>query len=235
VISGAFAVFRKEAVVEVGGYIPGHPGEDMELVVRLHRRFKEEGKPCRIVFLPDPVCWTQVPEDLSSLLRQRDRWQRGLLRSLWEHRVMLFRPRYGVVGWLGLPFFLFFEGLGPLIEAAGLVWLAILYFSGLLSVEFLRAYFLLAIVYGWLLSLSAVILDDLLFRRYERARDLLKLVLLSPWEYLGYHQLLALGRVGALFRLAENRWGKPLRKPVELGDKEMPERTRMTTPSRGSF
>jgi hypothetical protein len=146
---------------------------------------------------------------------------------------MLFRPRYGAVGWLGFPFFLLFEALGPLTEVAGLVWMGVLWLSGLLSLEFAQAYFLLAIAYGWLLSLSSVILDDLLFRRYERARDLLKLAFLSPWEYLGYHQLLALWRVRALFRLAENRWGKPLRKPVEPAKMEIPERKRITAPFSG--
>jgi len=116
IIAGAFGLFRKDPVVEIGGYHRDTVCEDMELVVRLRRRAREAKRVGRVIFVPDPVCWTQVPSDWRSLVRQRDRWQRGLLESLWMHRRMFMNPRYGAVGLIAMPFYTLFEALGPLIE-----------------------------------------------------------------------------------------------------------------------
>ncbi len=119
IISGAFGLFRRDVCVEVGGYDPTTVGEDAELVLRLHRHQRDQGKPCRITFFPDPICWTECPEDLRTLVRQRDRWQRGLIEMIARHKEMLFRPRYGRIGCLAMPYFILFELLGPTIECFG--------------------------------------------------------------------------------------------------------------------
>ncbi len=116
VISGAFGLFHRGSVVEVGGYgskrTTGETvGEDMELVVRMKRHFTDQGRPCRIEFVPDSVAWTEVPESLRVLGRQRDRWRRGLIESQWRHRTMMFNPRYGPTGMIAFPVFFFLEGL----------------------------------------------------------------------------------------------------------------------------
>ena len=121
VISGAFGLFRRDIVVEAGGYDTTTVGEDAEIVVRLHRYCREHGRPYRVVFLADPVCWTEAPADFRSLCRQRNRWHRGLIETLWRHRSMFLRPRYGVVGLVALPYFLLFEALGPIVEIVGTV------------------------------------------------------------------------------------------------------------------
>ena len=119
IISGAFGLFRRDVCVEVGGYDPTTVGEDAELVLRLHRHQRDRGEPCRITFFPDPICWTECPEDLGTLVRQRDRWQRGLIEMIARHRQMLLRPRYGRIGCLAMPYFIVFELLGPTIECFG--------------------------------------------------------------------------------------------------------------------
>jgi cellulose synthase/poly-beta-1,6-N-acetylglucosamine synthase-like glycosyltransferase len=119
IISGAFGLFRRSLVVEVGGFATDTVGEDMELVIRLHRYCREQGIPYRIEFVPDPVAWTECPESLRVLGRQRDRWQRGLTEALLRHRHMLLNPRYGIVGMLSYPYFFFLEMLGGAIEMAG--------------------------------------------------------------------------------------------------------------------
>ncbi len=119
IISGAFGIFRKEVVVEAGGYRRDTVGEDMELVVRLHRLHRKRRIPYRIVFVPDPICWTEAPESLKVLKNQRVRWQRGLSESLTMNLGLLFHPRGGAAGWLAFPFMAVFEWLGPLIEVAG--------------------------------------------------------------------------------------------------------------------
>lgn len=78
IVSGAFGIFKKDVVISVGGYTPNTIGEDMELVIKIHKYMKRKRKKYRLVFIPDPVCWTQCPEDIKSLYSQRKRWQRGL-------------------------------------------------------------------------------------------------------------------------------------------------------------
>ncbi len=223
IISGAFGVFRKKALFEAGGYSVGTVCEDMELIVRLHRTAREGRKGGKILFVPDPVCWTQVPTDWRFLLAQRDRWQRGLIESLWMHRAMFMNPRYGAVGLFGVPFFVFFEAFGPVIEAFGYVLVPVLWFMGLLSVPFATLFVILAILYGTLISLCALVLDDLLFRRYERPRDIGRLIAAAFLEYLGYRQVLALRRAASFISVFVKRgWGHTKRQAIAHGERTAP-------------
>lgn len=191
IIAGAFGLFRKEAAVAAGGFSLDTVCEDMELVARLHRRARERRTGARVVFLPDPVCWTQVPADWGSLVRQRDRWQRGLLQCLWKHRRMFLNRRYGAVGMVAMPYYALFEALGPLVETAGYLALVALAVSGRLDPMFALLFFALAVGYGLLLSVAALNLDELLFKRYGRGRDLLLMLAGSLLEFCGYRQALA--------------------------------------------
>lgn len=216
IISGAFGLFQKQAVIDAGGYSTTTVCEDMELVVRLQRQAREKKKPARAIFVPDPVCWTQVPSDWKSLLRQRDRWQRGLIETLWMHKVMFFNPRYGAVGLVAMPFYFFFEALGPVIELMGYILIPLLWYLGILDAHFALLFFVLAILFNIMLSLLALIIDDLLFQRYDRARDLGKMMLSAFLEFIGYRQILTVRRTaaffGALFR--RRHWGKIHRTPI---------------------
>ena len=209
IISGAFGLFSKRAVIEAGGYSGDTVCEDMELVVRLQRIAREKKQPARVVFVADPVCWTQVPGDWRSLLRQRDRWQRGLLETLWRHKRMLFNPRYGALGFVAMPFYLFVEALGPFVELLGYLLIPLLWAMGRLEMEFALMFLGLAVLYNLMLSLMALLVDNLLFQRYDRTRDLARMVFGAFLEFLGYRQLLAVGRAVALamapFR--PGRWG----------------------------
>lgn len=209
IISGAFGVFQKDAVVRAGGYNPDSVCEDMELVVRLHRKAREEKKPAKVIFVPDPICWTQIPSDWRSLLRQRDRWQRGLLETIWKHRRMFLNPKYGSVGLFAMPYYLIFEALGPLVESFGYVFVVALWYFGRLETSFALLFFLFAILYDIVLTGLALILDDLLFRRYERARDLARMIAASFIAYLGYRQVLAFTRSFAFLTVFRRKrhWG----------------------------
>src|SRR5690348_3262490 len=121
IISGAFGLFRRDAVIHAGGYAHDTVGEDMELVVRLRRVGCEQRQRQRVIFIPDPVAWTEVPESLHVLGNQRDRWHRGLADVLWRHRRLFFNPSYGALGLLVFPYFVFGELLAPVIEATGLI------------------------------------------------------------------------------------------------------------------
>lgn len=195
VISGAFGIFRRNVVVDAGGYATDTVGEDMELVVRLHRYCRENDIPYRIHFVPDPVAWTECPESIAVLGRQRDRWQRGLFQSLTRHRTMLFNPKFGRAGMIAFPYFFFLEMLGPLIETLGYVSFAVTIAAGRASWPFVIGFLCVAIILGGALSLAAVALEELSFRRYPRVSDLVKLFWLALVENFGYRQLSAWWRL----------------------------------------
>ena len=214
VISGAFGIFRRSTVVDAGGYAHDTVGEDMELVVRLHRHCREKGEPYRVAFVPDPVAWTECPEDLRVLGRQRDRWQRGLFQSLMRHRVMLLRPRYGRAGMLAFPYFFFLEMGGPVIEALGYVAFAATVVAGRADPWYVAAFLSVAVVLGIALSLAAVAMEEMSFRRYPKMLHLFQLCWLSILENVGYRQLSAWWRLkGTISALrGVESWGVMTRK-----------------------
>ena len=152
IISGAFGLYRKDAVITIGGFSTTSETEDLELVVRLHEHMRREKRKYRVVFVPDPVCWTEVPETLKVLRRQRTRWHRGLVRSLWQHKRMMFNPRYGNVGMLAFPYFFFFEMLGPFIEILGYAAIVLSFLLGILNTWFFLLFVTVAVLYGIFLS-----------------------------------------------------------------------------------
>jgi cellulose synthase/poly-beta-1,6-N-acetylglucosamine synthase-like glycosyltransferase len=214
IISGAFGIFSREAVVSAGGYSTDTVGEDMELVVRLHRYHAEKGIPYKIQFVPDPVAWTECPETIRVLARQRDRWQRGLYQSLTRHTRMLLNPRYGKAGLLAFPYFFFLEMLGPVVELLGYVSFIVTILAGRADWWFVGAFFAMAIVLGGVLSLAAVALEELSFRRYPRRSDLVKLFALAALENFGYRQLNTWWRVKGTFSALRGveSWGRMTRR-----------------------
>ncbi|MEZ4414956.1 MAG: glycosyltransferase [Gemmatimonadota bacterium] len=219
VISGAFGLFKRLTVVGAGGYASRFTGgetvgEDMELVVRLKRHCQESGVPCRIAFAPDAVAWTEVPEDLRTLGRQRDRWQRGLYESLVRHRALLLNPRYGFTGLVAFPHFFFLEMVGPVVEVLGYASFALTLLMGWTVSWYVGLFFLMAVALGALVSLLAVTLEEYAFHRYLRIRDVLSLFLLAVAENFGYRQLTVYWRFRGLLRLMKGSadWGKMQRR-----------------------
>ncbi len=219
IISGAFGLFRKEAVVEAGGYRTDTVGEDMELVVRLHRLRRAARKPCRITFVPDPICWTEAPQDLRTLKNQRVRWQRGLCESLSLNMGLLFHPRGGAAGWLAFPFMVLFEWLGPALEVIGYGLMLVAYLFDYISADALFAFMFLAVSLGLLLSVSALLLEEMSFHMYSRPADLLRLTLALVIENLGYRQINSLWRLLGLWRWiirGKSHWGE-MKRQASLG------------------
>ena len=209
IISGAFGLFRRQTVITAGGYLHETVGEDMELVARLRRQGIEQGTPHRVEFIPDPVAWTEVPETLRVLGRQRDRWQRGLADVLWRFRDVPLRPRYGTLGLVAFPYFILVELLAPVIEVAGLIILGASLALGAVNGSFALLFFLAAYGFGMLLSLLTLVLDELSFQPYERIRDRLVLVPWAVLESFGYRQLTAYWRLRGLVKYmrGSSDWG----------------------------
>jgi cellulose synthase/poly-beta-1,6-N-acetylglucosamine synthase-like glycosyltransferase len=214
IISGAFGVFRRDVVVAAGGYDPTTIGEDAELVVRLHRYCRDRGIPYRVVFLADPVCWTEAPASLRVLCRQRARWHRGLIETLFRHRGMVGRPRYGVVGLFALPYFLVFEAVGPLIEVIGLAAVVPSLIFGAIDAWMALLLLGLSLTYGLVLSFGALLAEGHAFRRYRRWSDLRRMMFASIVENFGYRQLCSLVRAWAWISVLRKRrhgWGEMTR------------------------
>ncbi|MGB4069693.1 MAG: glycosyltransferase [Nitrospira sp.] len=214
IISGAFGLFRKEAVLKVGGYRTNTIGEDMELVVRLHHHYRLNGQPYRITYVPDPVCWTEVPEDFRTLRNQRIRWQRGLCDSLAGHFELCCHRKGGTVGWLAFPFMMIFEWFGAAFEILGYVLLLAGLVFGLVSLHVWMVCMFVAVGFGITLSLSALLMEEMTFHLYQRPSDLLRLLCVSVVENFGYRQLNSYWKLIGLWRWLRGtkaEWGKMVR------------------------
>lgn len=210
IISGAFGLFRKETVISVGGYRPNTIGEDMELVVRIHRELRARREAYRIEFLPDPVCWTESPEDLATLRNQRIRWQRGLSESLAANWRLMFLPNGGVPGWVAFPFMALFEWLGPLLELSGYLFMLVAFLTGSISWNAFAAFTFVAFGLGIMLSVSGLLLEEMSFHMYPGKGQLAKLLAVAVIENFGYRQINSWWRLVGLYRWVFNTksgWG----------------------------
>jgi cellulose synthase/poly-beta-1,6-N-acetylglucosamine synthase-like glycosyltransferase len=198
IISGAFGLFRRETVVEAGGFLTATVGEDMEMVVRLHEIWTRKKEKYRVVFVPDPVCWTEVPEKLKVLHRQRNRWQRGAFESLWLHRRMFLNPSFGMLGLFAHPYFAAFEIFGPAVELTGYIFTVLGLLFQVISPEVAALFFMVSVAFGILLSVSAILLEQFTASQYPAARDVLRLFWMAVIENLGLRQLLTLWRTQGL-------------------------------------
>jgi cellulose synthase/poly-beta-1,6-N-acetylglucosamine synthase-like glycosyltransferase len=220
IISGAFGLFRRETVISAGGYLHDTVGEDMELVARLRRQGVERGTPHRVEFIPDPVAWTEVPESLRVLGRQRDRWQRGLADVAWRYRGVAMRPRYGTLGLIALPYFVVIELLAPVVEALALIGLAVGLPLGAVDGSFALLFFLVAYGLGVVLSMVTLLLDEVSNQREVPMRDRLLMMSWAVLESFGYRQLTTLWRLRGLVKYlrGNKEWGVMTRVGLARGE-----------------
>ncbi len=214
VISGAFGLFRRQSVLAVGGYSHGTVGEDMELVVKLHRLLRDRKEPYRIEFVAEPVCWTEVPESLAVLGRQRARWQRGALETFFRHRAMFFNPRYGRIGFIGFGHILLVDVVGPLVEVLGYLLIPLFWVLGLISWAYVLAFLAVTFALGIFVSAATLILEEIQLRRFPRARDLAVLMAVAIAENFGYRQISNFWRLRGWWEFIRKKqgWGKMTRK-----------------------
>jgi cellulose synthase/poly-beta-1,6-N-acetylglucosamine synthase-like glycosyltransferase len=220
-ISGAFGVFRRDVLVEVGGLQHGSLGEDFELVMRMHKRLRDQGRDYRVEFVAEPICWTEVPTTASVLHRQRKRWHRGLWETLWAYRGVLGRPRYGVVGLVALPWYWLFELLAPVLELAGLVLIGLGVAFGVVDLAYFWLFMAVAYGYAMLVTLAAMAIEELSFPKYRRWRDLGVALLACVVENLGYRQATAWWRAEGWWSSLRGRtqvWGTMTRQGFASGE-----------------
>ena len=220
IISGAFSVFSKKWAVEAGGYSTNIIGEDMELVVNIHRLIKEKKENKRIEFVPDPVCWTEAPQTLAVLRNQRRRWHQGLFESLWKHKKMTLNPRYGLIGFISFPYFWLIECLGPIVELGGYIYIIIAFFLGKIYYEMAVMLLLLFVIYGVIFSVASILFEAWSMNTYPKKRELLRMILLAFTEIFWYRPLTLLWRCEGLLRFIRGKsdWGNMKR--VGIAEKE---------------
>jgi len=219
IISGAFGVFQRDLVLQVGGFRTHAVGEDLDLVIRMHRRLREDHRSYHIDFIPDPTCWTEVPTDWRSLARQRARWHKGLIDTLWPNRDMLFRARYGRVGWLVLPYMWIFEFFAPIIEVVGYSTILLALISGVLSRSFFLEFLLFGYAFATLLSIGSVLLEEMTFRRYSDWREVARLLIYCLFEHFPYRQLTMVWRLQGIWQYLRGdlQWGSMKRVGIATG------------------
>ncbi len=217
IISGAFGVFRKDMVIAVNGYRKT-VGEDMDLVMRLHRHCRDKEIPYKILFVPDPVCWTQAPFKLGMLLKQRNRWHRGMIDALLANRAMILNRKYGATSLVGISYFVFVEFIGPIVELFGYVAVPILWYFGMLNTRFFVMLVLLAVFWGISINIGAVFLDIYNFRRYKKTSDILRLCVLAAAEFFGYRQIMLLERLRATLTFRKKDWGAQDRRTLDKAE-----------------
>ena len=210
IVSGAFAVFHRETVIETGGFLHDTVTEDMDLIVQIHRWAVHHRRKIKMNFTSDPVCWTECPARIPMLGRQRRRWQMGLCQTLWKSSEMLFNSQYGVVGLLSFPFHLYVEALGAVVEFLGYFMVPLALMFGMVPVPLFVLFVILSLVYSSFLSVGAVLLEELTYRRYPSFRDLMILLVYAVLENIGYRQVVLYYRVQGVFRfvLGFRQWEK---------------------------
>ncbi|EAR01292.1 glycosyltransferase family 2 protein [Maribacter sp. HTCC2170] len=215
IISGAFGFFDRKIALEVGGYDTNTVGEDMEIVFKMRKYMHERKEPYTIEYMPDPLCWTEVPEDLKILVNQRDRWSRGNLETLYKHREMFFNPSYGRLGMVSYPYWFFYEWLSPLLEFFGFISVILFIYLGILNFDFFIAITTTVYVFSVMFSFFAILWDVYSYNEYRKTKDILTLMLCAIIEPFVFHPIVVWaairGNYKKLFKI-KSGWGSQVRK-----------------------
>lgn len=213
-ISGAFGMFDREIVIKCGAYSTQTVGEDMELLVRMRRYMVDNNLEYEVQFIPDPLCWTEVPEDLNILIRQRNRWTRGTIETLLMHKKMFLNPKYKTLGLLSYPYWFTFEFLAPLIEFFGFIFLLLMTIFGIVDWEFFIALFFMIYSFAFMFNMFSLYIEEKTFAQYKKFHQLYKLAFAALLEPFIFHPIVVYAAVkGNLNYLSGSKsWGEMSRK-----------------------
>lgn len=210
IISGAFGLFKKNAVINVGGYDNNSIGEDMGLVVKLHAFYRKNKIDYRIQYSPHAVCWSQVPNKIRDFGKQRKRWQIGLMQSLSDHKYIFMNPSYGIVGLFSYVYFVIYEMLSSIIEIFGLLFIIVAYYLGYLNRDFFITFVLIYTLYGFVVSIATLTLGNYIDQYMITKKIFFKLIFMSLFESIGYRQLITYYRLCGIkdYLLGKKEWNK---------------------------
>ncbi len=218
IISGAFGLFEKRILIEIGGYLSASSfkkktvGEDMELVVRITKKAMETNLEHQVKYIPMARCYTEVPPQAKILFKQRNRWQRGLIETLSYHRDMLFNPRYGAKGLIGMPYFFIFEMVAPLVELQVYISLIVGLIIGIFNGVYMLLLLVVTCLLGMVLSLIALFVQEK-YSETLTTKDTFVLVLFAIIENVGWRQIMNIYRCWGFFSSlrGNHSWGSMTR------------------------
>ncbi|HOD93082.1 MAG TPA: glycosyltransferase [Clostridia bacterium] len=210
IISGAFGLFKKDIVIAVGGYDNGTMGEDMELVVRLHVFCRKNNIPYTIKYETEAVCWSQAPESMRDLRKQRRRWHLGLFQSLSKHKQMLFSRKFGAVSFISYMYFLIFELLSPYIEIFGILSVIAMFLLGMVTTKVALTYMVISLLFGAVITLSAFFSRIHTQNIRLTKEDVWKAIWACIYENVGFRIILAFTRMTSFigYKKKKLQWGK---------------------------
>lgn len=214
IISGAFGIFKKHALLEIDGFDPESIGEDMDLIVRMHKHYLELNQDYKIGFIPDPLCWTEVPNNYKSLATQRNRWQRGLLSSILNGSRVLISPDVSFFSRFSIPYYLITEIISPLLEVLSYALIILGLLIGIIDLRIVMLFFSVSILFSMVLSLMAILFEESNFRKKNNVSEAFIILLGALLENFGYRQFMAYQRLKGVidFYRKKSGWGKIDRK-----------------------
>src|SRR5690606_28987118 len=174
-VSGGLGLFDKEILIASGGYDPKSLGEDMEMITRMCITMCDNNEKYEVKYIPQTLCWTEGPDSLRMLIRQRVRWARGLMQIIRTHRKVFFNPEYKRFGMIVFPYNTIFEFLAPIVEVLGIF--IYIYLISIGHINTKMALLLLGFVYVFSVFLTSfsILLDNYVFKYYNRRRDIVRL------------------------------------------------------------
>jgi cellulose synthase/poly-beta-1,6-N-acetylglucosamine synthase-like glycosyltransferase len=243
IMSGAFSLYKKSDLLAIGGFLTAHNDhlyiratigagkqtvcEDMEIVVRLWHYKRDRKEKAKAVFVPEPVCWTEVPENGKSLFKQRSRWHQGLAETLKIHRKMIFEPAYGMTGMIGLPYYFIFELFSPLIKIFTFFFLIISSLVGIINYQWaILMIFSTLLITAVILSSITAIIENWSQHQHAVSRDALRYKSFGDWLWLMVAGIIAefsysfykiAAQTDGLFNFlrGRNQWNKFARKGIK--------------------
>ena len=215
VISGAFGMFDKKIAIEVGGYDTNTVGEDMEIIVRMRRYMEEQKATYKVAYIPDPLCWTEAPDNFKIFISQRNRWTRGTIETLKKHKKIGFNPNYNVLGKLSYPYWLIFERYAPIIEVVGIFYFIFLIIVGKVEWDYAIAFIVLAYLFTVLFSIITIITEELTYHQYKKKGIVLQLIFTALLEPIINHPVILYSAIKGNYDYYFNKkikWGEMVRK-----------------------
>lgn len=213
-VSGGLGMFDKETVIEAGGYWHKSLGEDMELITRMRKLMHEKKETFLIIYIPESLCWTEVPSTLQTFLRQRERWARGLVQTLSLHKSIFLNPKYGKTGLLIFPYFVFYEFLVPLLEVIGLAILLLDFLFFDINLDYLLIGSLFVYLFYIAITIMSVFLDQIIYKHYTGVKEVLILIFMIFVEPIVFHPINVYASIKGYWhflRQKEQKWGIQVR------------------------
>lgn len=214
-VSGAFGMYPRTRMIEVGGFNAKTVGEDLELCIRLRVHMENLKKPYKVVYVPETLCWTEAPPDYSIFIKQRDRWARGLWETIKLHKYLFFNPKYRKMGFFFFPYWCFFEFGAPIVEFLGMICIILFGILGLINWTTALLLFFAVYLMGCIFSTISIFLYIKNFRHYNRAKEVIELLLAAYLEPFVFHPVLVYGQMKGYYKKIfkiKSGWGVMTRK-----------------------